>query len=180
MANFEKAYAYVYENEKGHDNDPDDPGGETVDGVTLAFLRDVGIDVDGDGDIDIADIQALVNQPEKTKQCYKFRWDRWRLSEIKSQDLATKVFDLAVNTGFTQCVLFVQRALNSTGFNLTVDGKLGPKTIQAFQRVDQDPLWRQMLLAALRSEAGGFYRLIAFKNPALKKFIVGWTRRAYQ
>jgi P2 family phage contractile tail tube protein len=35
------------------------------------------------------------------------------------------------------------------------------------------------LLAALKSEAAGFYRLIAQANPSQQKFINGWLQRAY-
>ena len=40
-------------------DDPDDPGGITKYGVSFRFLKDHGIDVDGDGDIDAEDIRGL-------------------------------------------------------------------------------------------------------------------------
>ncbi|MDR3186498.1 MAG: hypothetical protein LBU04_06840 [Christensenellaceae bacterium] len=35
------------------------------------------------------------------------------------------------------------------------------------------------LLAALKSEAAGYYRLIVNANPSQKRFIDGWLCRAY-
>ncbi|MFO1173990.1 MAG: glycosyl hydrolase 108 family protein, partial [Paracoccaceae bacterium] len=45
--------------EGGFVNDPADPGGATNHGVTLATLRRLGIDVTGDGAVDVADVKAL-------------------------------------------------------------------------------------------------------------------------
>jgi len=40
-------------------NHPRDPGGATNRGVTIGTLRKLGIDKDGDGDSDIADLRLL-------------------------------------------------------------------------------------------------------------------------
>jgi lysozyme family protein len=72
------------------------------------------------------------------------------------------LFDLAVNTGILQANKLIQRALRSTGVSVTEDGIIGPVT-----------------LAALKSEAAGYYRLIANINPSQLTFINGWLRRAY-
>ena len=45
--------------EGGFVNDPDDPGGATKHGVTLATLRRLGIDATRDGRIDVGDVKAL-------------------------------------------------------------------------------------------------------------------------
>ena len=45
--------------EGGFVNDPDDPGGATNLGVTLATARRLGLDKDGDGDVDVADVKRL-------------------------------------------------------------------------------------------------------------------------
>jgi lysozyme family protein len=45
--------------EGGFVNDPADQGGPTKYGVTLATLKRLGIDVNGDGRSDIADLKSL-------------------------------------------------------------------------------------------------------------------------
>jgi hypothetical protein len=45
--------------EGGFVNDPDDPGGATNHGVTIHTLRRLGIDVNRDSRIDVADVRAL-------------------------------------------------------------------------------------------------------------------------
>ena len=45
--------------EGGYVNDPDDPGGATNHGVTIHTMRRLGLDIDGDGDIDAQDVRKL-------------------------------------------------------------------------------------------------------------------------
>ena len=66
-------------------------------------------------------------------------------------------------------------ALRSVGINVQEDGLLGPITLSATNNADP-----QALLAAIKSEAAGYYRLIAVKSPQQQKFLSGWLRRAYR
>jgi lysozyme family protein len=81
---------------------------------------------------------------------------------------------LAVHTGIPQAVKLIQRALLAAGTQVVEDGIIGPETLAAINKADPTDL-----LAALKSEAAGFYRLIANANPSQQKFINGWLRRAY-
>ena len=48
--------------EGGFVNDPDDPGGATNHGVTIHTMRRLGIDVNRDSRIDVADVRALTRK----------------------------------------------------------------------------------------------------------------------
>ena len=45
--------------EGGFVNDPDDPGGATKFGVTIHTMRRLGLDLTGDGAVDVADVRRL-------------------------------------------------------------------------------------------------------------------------
>ena len=59
MQSIDTIAAEIVAREGGFVNDPDDPGGPTKHGVTLGTLRRLGLDLTGDGRIDIADVQRL-------------------------------------------------------------------------------------------------------------------------
>ena len=45
--------------EGGYVNDPDDPGGATNHGVTIHTVRRLGLDLEGDGQVDEQDVRVL-------------------------------------------------------------------------------------------------------------------------
>ncbi len=180
MSRFNLAIDTVLEHEGGYVNDPDDPGGATNFGISLRYLRKAGEldgeligDIDADGDVDIDDIRAMSR--EDAEHIYKVMWwDRHRYARIRDQALATKVFDLAVNMGARQAHRLLQRACRAAGRPLVEDGIIGRNTLAAVNGLDAE-----VLLAALRSEAAGFYRVLIARDPVRKKWETGWLRRAY-
>ena len=178
MADFDPALKILLANEGGLTDDPDDPGGLTLYGVTLGMLREEKYDVDGDGDVDLDDVRSL--DGFSARRAWRILWDEWKIGEILNQDVANKIFDLFANVGFTQGSLFVQRALLAIDLPVREDGKMGPKTRAEVNIACRNIVSARGLLYALRSEAAGFYRLIANRHPPFKKFIKGWLTRAYQ
>ena len=175
-----KPYAWAYtvlaHHEGGFVDHSNDPGGATNYGVSLRFLRQQGIDIDDDGDIDADDIRAIT--PEKSKAIYKeYFWIPSRCHEIKSEMIATKIFDMAVNMGQFQAYKLVQRAINEHAGNdvLFVDGLVGPVTIAAINERNREDF---LLLMYIRNEQSEFYTLLVERSPQLMDFIVGWQRRA--
>ena len=193
MARFALAIDPVLEHEGGLVDHPDDPGGITNYGISIRWaksemtaagddLADI-LDVDDDGDLDGDDIRAL--DEETAKKVYEIGfWDRYGYARIVSQNLANKVFDMTVNMGPKQSHKNLQRGLRACGLDVSDDGVLGPKTMSATQQAPAD-----CLLAAIRSEQAGFYRMLIARNRALRKegihvpdfgkFEHGWLRRAY-
>lgn len=180
MADFNKSIPVILEHEGGYVNDPVDAGGATNYGISLRFLKQAGDldlgDVDDDGDIDVDDIKQL--SPDQAAEIYKRHfWDKYRYG-VLPQDLATKVFDLSVNMGPRQAHKLLQRSCRSVGITLTDDGIIGPRTLGAIDTINNAGRANE-LLAALRSEAAGFYRVLVAQKPIYQKFIRGWLNRAY-
>jgi lysozyme family protein len=173
-ASFGAAIPYVLEHEGGWSDDAADPGGATKYGVSLRLIRELGFDVDHDGDVDRDDVLALTRE-QAVDVFYREWWEKYDYGSLGSQLVAEKVFDLAVNMGPGQGHRILQRALRAAGgVQLLEDGALGPKTWAAARACDP---WA--LRVALRSEAAGFYRLLAAQKPSLAVFLTGWLRRAY-
>ena len=117
--------------EGGYVNDPDDPGGATNFGVTIHTMRRLGLDLDGDGDIDAADVRVL----PKSKAIGIFiehYFLRPRIDQLPEVLHAT-VFDMYVNAG-ANAVKILQRLLNDMRVSVVVDGVIGPKTIAATKK----------------------------------------------
>lgn len=162
--------------EGGFVDHSDDPGGPTNFGVSLRFLRQEGIDIDGDGDIDLDDIRAVT--AAKSRDIYKEKfWIPCRCAEIRSHMVAAKVFDMAVNMGQRQAYKLVQRAVNALEYkpSLIIDGLVGVKTIEAINSYEREDY---VLLDAIREEQADFYETLINDKPELASFRLGWLRRA--
>jgi lysozyme family protein len=157
---FLKAFDYLMYHEGGYVNHPNDPGGETKYGISKRSYPHLNIK-------DLTRDQA--------RQIYFVDfWHKCECEDIEDETIATKFFDLAVHTGISQAVKLIQRALRATGTHVAEDGIIGPVTLSAINKADPTDL-----LAALKSETAGYYRLIANANPSQKKFINCWLNRAY-
>lgn len=176
MNKFQWAYTMLAHHEGGFVDHSNDPGGATNYGVSLRFLRQEGIDIDGDGDIDADDIRSIT--PAKSRGIYKEKfWVPCRCDQIRSTLIAAKVFDMAVNMGQRQAYRLVQRAVNALEYepSLTEDGLVGVKTIEAVNSFDRDDY---ILINAIREEQADFYEGLIADKPQLEDFRLGWLRRA--
>ncbi len=175
MSIFELAIGRTLKNEGGLVDDPNDPGGITNFGITLAFLKKNDIHINNDGVIDAQDVRDLTEENAKT--IYKtYFWDANGYSNIHSQLIATKIFDMCINMGPAQAHKLAQRAcwsLNGMG-TPDDDGIFGEKTLKEINR------WNEDLLPPLRSEHANFYRLLAAQKHPMSKDLNGWLKRAYQ
>lgn len=59
MQSVEQIAEAIIRREGGFVNDPDDLGGATNFGVTVHTMRRLGLDLDGDGDVDASDVRLL-------------------------------------------------------------------------------------------------------------------------
>lgn len=147
--NFDEAFKELIGHEGGYVNDPRDNGGETKFGISQKAYP--GENIAG---------MTL----ERAKEIYLR--DYWGPAGCESVAPGAKfsLFDVAVNAGVRQAVRFLQKAVGET-----VDGVMGPRTIQAAQSM---PAAR--LVARLEAE-----RLDLWANHAdWKHYSRGWVRRA--
>lgn len=155
-----------------YENDPCDKGGETKFGITWPVLKEaqqknlvlVSVTIKN---LTLADAQKIY------KLLY---WDAMQLDEISDMNISAKIFDLAVNIGIKWAVVCLQRAMRAAAFcYLVEDGILGPKTKKLLNEfIKFAPSNSNILLAALKSEAAGYYR--SLQNSHYQK---GWLNRAY-
>ncbi|WP_455217857.1 glycoside hydrolase family 108 protein [Kaarinaea lacus] len=170
MSNIDEMLDTILKHEGGFVNDPDDPGGATNFGVTLATLsqwlgRTATVDEVRDMDVETA------------KEIYRKRYYSDPGIDDFPQAIQPLVFDCAVNHGPAQAIKFVQKVSNDAGLgSLEVDGVNGPRTRdavnQAFASMGNN------MINAIVDERIAFYHRIVERKPSSEKFLKGWLRRA--
>ena len=118
MAEFDPVFEKLIEHEGGYSNHPDDPGGETMYGVTARVARAYGYQ---------GPMKELPKPVAKNiaKQMY---WDALGCDEYP-QSIAARLFDTLYNGG--KPVLWAQQALG-----IKADGKLGQITRAAIKNAE--------------------------------------------
>lgn len=166
MADVKTLAPFILSWEGGFVNDPDDAGGATNKGVTLATWRNVGYDKDGDGDIDVQDLKLITDDEAVNAVLKPHYWNRWKADQIHSQSLANILVDWAWCSG-AHGIKIPQRMLG-----VAVDGVVGAKTLAALNNTDYEEFFKE-----IKKEREAFlYRIVAAK-PSQKKFLKGWLRR---
>ncbi|MEM6758338.1 MAG: holin-associated N-acetylmuramidase [Pseudomonadota bacterium] len=170
----------IVRREGGYVNDPDDPGGATNFGVTIHTMRRLGLDLDGDGDVDARDVKMLT-RAQAIDIFLKHYFYRPRIGDLPEVLHAT-VFDMYVNAG-GNAVKILQRLLSQMGYPCSVDGALGPQTIAAAQKAQQAA--PEHLSDAYGIARRNYYFRIADRRPASRKYARtrrggkgGWIKRA--
>ena len=173
MAEFIKAFRKTISNEGGYSNDPDDPGQETVKGISrkswpkwegwtivdmLKRQSDFPANIDRD-----AEIRELVG----TFYLNQF-WNKVHGDEINSQAVAESIFDFAVNAGVATSSSLAQMVVG-TG----VDGVIGPNSLKAINAFNESHF-----LAAFTVAKIARYVTIVKKRPTSRKYFYGWVLRA--
>ncbi|MDR1044696.1 MAG: hypothetical protein LBP33_06200 [Candidatus Adiutrix sp.] len=186
---FEEIYKYTQRFEGGYANNPKDRGGETFRGIS----RKNWPGWPGWALIDQAKAQGarsakLINaafagdegMAELVADFYRMNfWQPFEKLQASNR-VHGKIFDTAVNVGVGAAVKMMQKAVNKMGpiKKLEVDGKIGPRTIEAldFALEPNGAESRFLGLFCLQQEA--HYRAIVARDSSQEEFMNGWLRRA--
>jgi len=146
--------------EGGYCADPADPGGATNFGISSRQYPNL-------------DVRALTR--ERAIEIYwRDFWMRLGLEPLPPE-VGAKTFNLAVNIGPAHAIVCLQRALRACGGAILEDHAIGPATVTAALAANSDAL-----LAAMRSEAAGYYRTLAALDRGRHRYLEGWLKRAYE
>lgn len=117
--NFARSLALVLKSEGGWSDNPADPGGPTMKGVTIAnFRRYVKADATK------ADLRKITDAQVATVY-RRFYWDTVAGAELPD-GVDYAVFDFAVNSGPSRAAKYLQSVVG-----VVQDGRIGPATVKA-------------------------------------------------
>ena len=120
-------------------------------------------------EIDVANLTL-----DKAYEWYKSNyWDKYRLSQIDSQDIANKLMSFLINEDPNTAIVCLQRAINHCGGEVSEDGKLGLATLTY-----ANTLPARWVLDRFRIEGALFYLKLVKVKPDQLKFLRGWCNRA--
>lgn len=185
MAEFNAPFQHTIDIEAGYANDSDDRGGETFVGISRVHWPDWH----GWQIIDTypaASRRALRygDNPKLDRAVQEFYraefWDRLNLDAVNKQTIAAEVFDTAINCGLSKASEILQRSLNMVGGfpgrRLSVDGKIGPKTVSAVNGCR----YPEALLKCLNGFQFEHYYQIVKRDISQRKWFRGWLRRVWE
>lgn len=150
--NYDRAFDRLIGNEGGYSNNPNDPGGETMWGVTAKVARASGY------------LGLMRDMPRETaKSIYKAQyWDACQCGQFDG-GVAFQVFDAAVNHGNGQAIKFLQFAAG-----VTEDGQVGAQTIGSVRAA----VPAQLIMRFMSRRLHFWTSLATFQT-----FGRGWTNR---
>jgi len=164
LSSFFQALKLTLKFEGGYVNHPNDPGGETMKGITKRVARANGYRGE------MKDIPVgLVDSIYQNKY-----WKPSKADKIHDQRIANYLFDTSVNCGVRGASKILQKSFNNISkTKLKVDGKIGPMSLKAINGMGK------IMFNAFVTQRIKYYDAIILKNPKLKGFKRGWYIRAF-
>jgi lysozyme family protein len=167
VSSFQPAIANSLKWEGGLVKLENDKGGITNFGISLKFLKSINPNATEQN------IKNLTMQDAKLL-LYKYFWLPNNYQDIKSQKIASKVFDIAINCGAYMANIFLQSATNLLDYSPPIleDGIIGPKSIAAINLCNQAALYD-----TLKYNAIAYYIALIVANKTQSVFKEGWLNR---
>ena len=165
MADVKKLAPFIQRWEGGFVDDPDDLGGATNMGVTIATYK-VYRKRKGLSEPTVDDLKHLSNNEwiDILKSLY---WDKWKADQIKSQSVANILVDWVWASG-NYGIKIPQKLLG-----VTADGIVGKNTLAAVNNYPS----RHELFDKIRQERLDYIDRICKSRPTNEKYRRGWCNR---
>jgi lysozyme family protein len=148
--------------------------------VTLGTMQRLGLDLTGDGRIDVADVERV--DPAKAAEIYIRHYYAEPKLGLLPEPLQPSVFDMQVNAG-SNAIRILQRLVARFGFTLKDDGVVGPVTARA--AAEAMAAAPDHLVDAYGIARRNYYYRLADLRPASRKYARakdggkgGWIVRA--
>lgn len=170
MSTIAHIIADVIRSEGGYVDDPADRGGATKYGITIGTLGEWR-----GRPVTKADVKALT--VEEAAEIYAARYVRGPGFDKLPESVQAVLVDFGVTSGPARAIKTLHAVLTVAGFGpLTIDGRIGPKTIAAAARAAEQ--MAELLPDACCDERAAFYVELVRRDPSQRKFLDGWLRRA--
>lgn len=165
----------IFASEGGYVNDKNDPGGETNWGCTVAVARANGYS---------GPMRAMPQATCRKILRVQFIEKPGFMPIVEREPvLAYEIIDTGVNAGPPRAAVWFQSSLNvfSRGGRdyplLATDGKIGPATISAFDRLQKvrgPKRACELMVKSADAYQAGHYQKLCIGSMALSSFCVGW------
>jgi lysozyme family protein len=170
MDAFPEVIGHVLGLEGGYSNDPRDPGGETMWGITVRIARQNGY-------------TGPMRELPRLEAIRIYRavfWTPLRLDEVAQVSIAvaSELFEANVNMWHGAAGSFLQRSLRALGAQLELDGEVGPQTVLALRTYlsRRGHEGEVVLLRCLNGLQLADYVRQVEAQPAKAAFFYGWVR----
>ena len=182
MADFTAAHAFTAKWEGGLSDHPSDPGGVTNYGICIEFLKDfaktqANRDLLGRMGVSLPVRRETILRLTAEHAAAIMKVAFWMPLQCDQwpQPFSLAIYDTGVNMGLGIARRFAQSAVGTT-----VDGIWGPKTRAALEALTAASVAAHreaaLRVCSLRMDR---YDWICERNPRMKVFYTGWSRRVY-
>ena len=157
--NFPICLAFTLKSEGGYSDNPADPGGATMEGITLSTYRDW----EHDQTLTAEDLKQITS--EEVSSIYQANYWTSTLCDSLPPGVDLMCFDMSVNAGTSRSVKLLQATVGSS-----IDGTMGPNTLANVAKIDAT-----MLINQLAIHQSAFYKSLA----TFPTFGNGWLSRVH-